>query len=543
MFYSRLKIYENERKPDCERNIIFSTGSSYTTIHGCRRHCIVDVVPLPAKKRWVFMKKVKTTLFATILSFLIGASGMYIGMSFVNGEESMPNNAVADNAGTFPIELPAELDEQASEKFKKAFELISEQYVEGVDNQTLLEGAIEGMLGTLEDPYSVYMDPETAAQFEESLDSHFSGIGAEVSMNNGNVTIVAPFRDSPAERSGLQPNDRIIEIDGESIEGLSLYDAVLKIRGEKGTIVKLTIERPGVTQMITLEIERDEIPIETVRPNTIEHKGQTIGVLEITSFSKDTAEHFEKELKAFEEQGIDGLVIDVRGNPGGYLDVVEEIGKLIIPEQLPIVQIENREGERVRYLSSLQERKDYPIVGLIDGGSASASEILAGALKEAGNYDLVGETTFGKGTVQSAIKLGDGSEIKLSLYKWLTSDGNFINEVGIDPTVEVRQPDYFYLPPITVEEDLEYDMLNEQIRNAQMMLKGLGFEPGRTDGYFGEQTSNAVQAFQERHELPSTGIIDEGTASAIQEQVIELIRDEKNDVQLQTALELIVNGE
>ncbi len=430
-------------------------------------------------------------------------------------------------------------DEEMLEKFSKALNIIQEQYVEEVDEQELLEGAIEGMLRSLDDPYSVYMDEETAQQFMESLGSHFEGIGAEVSMTDGKVTIVAPFRESPAEKAGLQPNDQIIEIDGETIEGLSLYEAVLQIRGEKGTTVRLTIERPGTTEPIEIPVVRDEIPIETVKVDVLEHDGLKVGLLDITSFSEDTADRFAEGLKELEAQGIDGLLIDVRGNPGGYLNSVEEIGKLIIPDEKPIVQIENREGEKVRYISTLKERKPYPIIGLTDRSSASASEILAAALIEGGGYDVVGETTFGKGTVQQTIQLGDGSELKLSLFKWLTSAGNDINKKGVVPTVEVLQPDYFYTIPLSGEETLKYDMMNDQIKSAQMMLEGLGYNPGRTDGYFGEQTVEAVKAFQQKQQLNATGEITGETASLLQQQIVEKVRERENDVQLQTALDLL----
>ena len=496
----------------------------------------MDVVPF-LQERWKVMNNIrgKTLAFAVVLSLLIGASGMYVFMNGLDAEVGEDKHPVLAETVDAKHE---ELDTVT--KFLSAMELISERYIHEVDEKVLLEGAIEGMVKALDDPYSVYMDEETASQFMESLDSHFSGIGAEVNMTNGQVTIVSPMRESPAEKAGLLPKDRIVKIDGESIEGLTLYDAVLRIRGEKGTEVVLTIDRPTSSELIEISVERDEIPIESVRVNTIEHKGKTVGVLEITSFAKDTAERFGKELATLEDQGIDGLIIDVRGNPGGLLNVAEEIGKLVIPPGEPIVQIQNRDGEKVRYISSLSEKKEYPIIGLIDQGSASASEIIAGALKEAGNYDLVGQTTFGKGTVQQALQLGDGSEIKLSLFKWLTSDGNFINGEGVEPTVEVSQPEFFYLPPLNVHEDLEYDMLNEQVRNAQHMLKGLGFEPGRTDGYFSKQTEQAVSAFQNTNNLEATGIIDEKTAATIHEAIVEAIRDQKNDFQLQAAIELII---
>ncbi|WP_062050169.1 S41 family peptidase [Bacillus sp. JCM 19034] len=439
------------------------------------------------------------------------------------------------------VEEIASGNQEFLEKFEAARLIIEEHYVDEIDEDELMQGAIAGMLEALDDPYSVYMDEEEASQFSESLGSHFEGIGAEVMMSDGHVTIVTPMRDSPAERAGLLPNDKILEIDGESVEGLSLQEAVMQIRGEKGTTVELTIERETANDQIKIPVVRDEIPIENVRHEVIERDGQSLGLIEIISFSIDTAERFEEALNDLEADSIDGLIIDVRGNPGGYLDQVEEIGKLIIPHQKPIVQTESRSGERMRFLSSLDEPKPYPIVGITDRASASASEILAAALIEAGEYDVVGETTFGKGTVQQTIPLGDGSQLKLSVFKWLTSAGNDINGKGVEPTIEVMQPDYFYTIPVSVEEEpLAEDMLSEQIRSAQLMLEGLGYEPGREDGYYSAETVEAVRSFQADYDLDVTGEIDQETASMLHEEIVESVRERENDHQLNKAIEVLI---
>lgn len=465
------------------------------------------------------------------VSLLIGSGGTYFGLKFLD-EQSSSTNSTSD--------ISSSLDESDLEKIKKSYEYISSNYVEDVDHDKIVEGAIKGMISTLEDPYSVYMDEETVKQFTESLDSSFEGIGAEVSMQNGKVTIVAPFKDSPAEKAGLKPNDRVITIDNEPTEGLDLYEAVLKIRGKKGTYVTLGIERDGHSELIEIKVKRDKIPIETVYADKKKVNGKTIGIIEITSFSENTAKDFEKELRSLEKEKIDGLIIDVRGNPGGYLQSVEDIAQLIIPNNKPFIQIEDREGNRQKTSSSLKHKKPYPIVGLIDEGSASASEILAAALKENAGYELVGATSFGKGTVQQTVKLGDGSELKLTMFKWLTPDGNWIHEKGIEPTINVRQPEFYYTSPINVtDKPLQHDMYDEQIKSAQLMLEGLGFSPGRTDGYFSKQTEQAVLAFQKKHQLKATGKIDEQTASKLQEKILELIRSGEQDIQLQTALELI----
>ncbi len=470
------------------------------------------------------------------LSLVLGASGTYLALNFLNQNQPQGSNLPLTNGQTGTVSENTEGD---FAKIQQAYELILGRYVENVDQDILIEGAIKGMVGTLEDPYSVYMDKDTAEQFTQSLDSSFEGIGAEVSMVDGRVTIVAPFKDSPAEKAGLKPNDQIIKIDGESIEGLDLYEAVLKIRGEKGTTVNLDVMRPGVNDLLNIKVIRDTIPIETVYASMKKYNGKNVGYIEITSFAEKTAEDFVTSLDELEKDGLDGLVIDVRGNPGGLLDSVEQILKHLVTKDLPYVQIEQRDGNKQRFFSTLEEKKGYPITVLINEGSASASEILAGALKEAGGYEIVGEKSFGKGTVQQAVPMEDGSNIKLTMYKWLTPEGNWIHKKGVEPTIPVKQPEFFYSNPIQLEDDLVFDMNNEKIRNAQLMLKGLGFEPGREDGYYSEQTVTAVKAFQTANELEVTGKIDKETASRIESEILEAVRDENNDVQLKTAIKIL----
>ncbi|GEL07849.1 S41 family peptidase [Salisediminibacterium halotolerans] len=482
---------------------------------------------------------------AVVFSLAAGAGGMYAAMDLTDTEDSQEesvNEEALLNEEVSEEEDGADLASEL-EKIEETFNIVSSQYIDDVDETELVDGAISGMLETLDDPYSVYMDEETAGEFMESLDSSFEGIGAEVNMTDGQVTIVAPIPDTPAEEAGLRPNDQLIEIDGENIEDLSLNEAVMEIRGEKGTTVTLTIDRPGSSDLMEIDVERDEIPVETVSSEVVEKDGQTIGELEIRSFSENTAEQFEEELMALEDEGIDGLILDVRGNPGGYLQSVEQIGDLIVPGGEPIVQMEDPNGEVVREISNLEEDKDYPIVTLINEGSASASEILAAALKEAADQDVVGETTFGKGTVQQTLPFEDGSELKLSMFRWLTSAGNDIDENGVEPTHEVSQPDYFYLSPLENDEPLEYDMSNDDVETAQVMLGAMGYDPGREDGYFDESTEEAVRSLQEEEGLETSGQIDEDTADRMQELLIDLIQDPDEDLQREKAIELLTDGE
>ncbi|QFK72843.1 PDZ domain-containing protein [Pradoshia sp. D12] len=422
------------------------------------------------------------------------------------------------------------------DKVRQAYDIITSNYVERIDGGQLTEGAIKGMLGELKDPYSVYMDEETSSQFQQTLDSRFQGIGAEISFMDGKFIIVSPFKNSPAERSGIKPGDEIIRIDSKDVKGLELYDVVSLIRGKIGTKVTIDIKRNGNDQPITFLVERDEIPIETIHTAIKKVRDKKIGYIQITSFSEETAEDFLEDLKGLEEDKVDGLLIDVRGNPGGLLTSVQEILEVFVTNEHPYIQIQERNGKKNKFFSTLKSEKEYPIAVLINKGSASASEIFAGAMQEAEGYPLIGEKTFGKGTVQQPVSMGDGSTIKLTFYKWLTPNGTWIHKKGIAPTMSVHQDSYYTLQPLVVTEDLRKDMNNKQVKTLQQMLEGLGYAPGRTDGYFSSKTEKAVLAFQRMHKLPVTGSVDQDVAAKLQQAVVDKIKDEKNDRQLQTGL-------
>ncbi|WP_062354208.1 S41 family peptidase [Bacillus kwashiorkori] len=476
------------------------------------------------------MKKYHLVI-AVILSLLIGSAGTYTSMSWFNNQakKDQPNN----------FYRPMEKSEVDFTKVKRAYEVIKNGYVEDVDRKQLIDGAVQGMLSTLEDPYSVYMDEEKSVQFNQSLDSSFEGIGAEIGEVEGKIIILSPYKNSPAEKAGLKPYDQILQIDGEDVTNFDLLDVTLKIRGKKGTAVSLVIRREGITSPITIEVIRDMIPIETVYSQLFDSGQDRIGYIEITSFSRDTGKDFSHHLKQLEKKEITGLIIDVRGNPGGLLPTVEEIASQLVTSKKPILQIEQRNGNRESIHSKLKKKKDYPMVVLTDKGSASASEILAAALQEGEGYPVIGENSFGKGTVQQQFDLGDNSHIKLTLLKWLTPDGNWIHGKGIVPDIPIKQADLYHLHPLQIDTALKRDMNNEQVKYAQLILKSIGFEPGRTDGYFSETTEYAVKAFQQEVNLSSNGIIDQVTANAMEEKVKKMMADVKNDRQLQTAIKYL----
>ena len=422
-------------------------------------------------------------------------------------------------------------------KLYTAYDTLKNSYFEDVEQEDLINGAINGMVQALDDPYSDYMDTKEAKNFHESISSSFEGIGAEIQELDGFIQIVSPIKESPAEKAGLKPNDKVISVDGKSIQGMSATEAVLLIRGEKGSTVTLSIERPGMAEPMDVSIVRDTIPIETVYGEMIEEE-EGIAKVQLTSFSENTTKELINTLNELESQGMKGLVLDLRQNPGGLLDQAIAIASLFLPDNEMILQIEDREGNRQEIKSSSSHSNpDVPLVVIVDKGSASASEILAGAFKESGNITLVGEKTFGKGTVQRAQDFKDGSNLKFTTEKWLTPKGNWIHKKGITPDIEVALPDYASLTLINPESELKLSTSSTEVQTAQKMLKAIGFDPGREDGFFDENTEKAVKDFQAQEKIENNGILTGETTTRLMQSLREFVQS--NDTQLQKAVEIL----
>lgn len=423
------------------------------------------------------------------------------------------------------------------DKLNKAMSLIEKRYLLPADRKKLLDGAVQGMVESLSDPYSVYKPEDEAEQYMDALQGAFTGIGAELRIENGTVVVEAPIRGSPAERAGLQPRDVLLSINGESLYGLTLSEAVTKIRGPKGTKAKLKVQRAGRSEPLDLELVRDRIDPETV---SSEIGADGIGHLFINQFTNETSAQVAEELAAMERQGLKVLVIDVRNNPGGYLQSVVEVADLLLEKGKPIVQSEYRDGHRKVDVAEhgAKNGKRYPMVVLINKGSASASEILAGALKQSAGALLVGDTTYGKGTVQVHFngELGDDSLIKLTVYKWLLPDGTWINEEGIEPDIRVAQPDYFLAWRLPRDRVLKPDSTGGDVENLQTILSGVGYPADRSDGYYSPKTREAVERFQKDESLPPTGEVDAETAQRLEEKLYAALQDRANDAQWQRAL-------
>ncbi len=421
------------------------------------------------------------------------------------------------------------------DKLYTAYDTLKDKYYKEVDQENLINGAINGMVEALDDPYSDYMDTSEAKGFHDSISSSFEGIGAEIQEQDGFIMIVSPIKDSPAEKAGLKPNDMITSVDGKSIQGMSANKAVLLIRGKKGTTVKLAIKRPGVEERVDVSIVRDTIPIETVYGKMMD---DGIAHIQITSFSDNTTSELVTILNDMKDQGMKGLILDLRQNPGGLLNQAIQISSLFLPDSEVVLQVEDREGNREKITSKASnDNPNVPIVVVIDKGSASASEILAAAVSESGNVKLVGEKSFGKGTVQQAQSFSDGSNIKFTTEKWLTPDGNWIHKKGITPDIEVALPDYASLTMLNTESELKLSVSSPEVKTAQQMLSALGYDPGREDGYFDEKTEQAVKDFQSKENLERTGILTGDSTMKLMEKLRDQIK--ANDTQVQKAIEVL----
>ena len=421
------------------------------------------------------------------------------------------------------------------DKLYTAYDTLKDRYYKEVDQDHLINGAINGMVEALDDPYSDYMDTSEAKGFHDSISSSFEGIGAEIQEQDGFIMIVSPIKDSPAEKAGLKPNDIVTSVDGKSIQGMSANEAVLLIRGKKGTTVKLAIKRPGVEELVDVSIVRDTIPIETVYGKMMD---DGIVHIQITSFSDNTTSELVTILNDMKDQGMKGLVLDLRQNPGGLLNQAIQISSLFLPDSEVVLQVEDRAGNREKITSKASsDNPNVPIVVVIDKGSASASEILAAAVSESGNVKLVGEKSFGKGTVQQAQDFSDGSNIKFTTEKWLTPDGNWIHKKGITPDIEVALPDYASLTMLNTESELKLSVSSPEVKTAQQMLSALGYDPGREDGYFDEKTEQAVKDFQSKENLERTGILTGDSTMKLMEKLRDQIK--ANDTQVQKAIEVL----
>lgn len=348
------------------------------------------------------------------------------------------------------------------EPFFEVLGIVRSEYInKDIDIRKLVQGAIKGMLLELEDPYSRYLDPISFQREQENIFmGHFYGLGIIVTLVEGQLTVISPIEDTPAFLAGIKANDKIIEIDGESTKGFTLDEAVNILRGEKGTPVTLTIKRENFEELMEFTIIRDTITVEAVKEKLLEEN--KIGYIRISTFNANTISELQRVLNDFADIPLMGIILDLRNNPGGLLDSAIEVASQFIKEG-EIVKIKGRNNLIRTYLSYGNTYPDWPLAVLINKGSASASEIVAGAIQDNRRGIVFGEKSFGKGLVQQIYPLSDNSAVTISTSEYYTPEGRVINNIGIEPDVTILNPD-------DSEEDLQLEAA------IKFLLKNVNYE-------------------------------------------------------------------
>ncbi|MEE3343588.1 MAG: S41 family peptidase [Bacilli bacterium] len=374
-------------------------------------------------------KQLKSQIFNAIYYQLMGALMCLIVLYFLSGGKNY-------------IKLYKELN-----KLIDTYDAITTSYYGKVDKEKIINSAISSMVSSVDDGFTTYSDEEKTESFMETVGGVYEGIGASVSKDEkGNIVIVEIFDNSPAKKAGLKEKDIVLKIDDKNFENKSITDMAEYVKNSKNKTIKLTIKRGEEEKDII--IKREKINVPTISSKIIEQDNKKIGYINISIFSSVTTTQFKKELKKLEKKKIEALIIDVRNNNGGYLTTATDISSMFLKKGKIIYRLSSK-NKTIKEKDKTTEHREYPIAVLTNKYSASASEILAAAIKESYNGHIVGTTTYGKGTVQKAKKLKDGTMIKYTVQKWLTPKGNWIDKKGVTPTEKVE------LKSLTKDEQLE----------------------------------------------------------------------------------------
>lgn len=395
------------------------------------------------ERRETTSTETKTPLMGVALALVFAMGAFLTGME-IGSQRSIQADAGVSNEAFLGSFFGASTQKNVDMgEFWRVWDVLDKKFVSSTTTEPItdtqkMEGAIQGLVDAYGDPYTVYMPPEDAKIFEADIAGNFEGVGMEIGMRENMLTVIAPLPETPAERAGIRAGDTLVKIDGAVTEGMSVDEAVKKIRGEKGTTVTLTIFREGATELMDLPVVRDTINIPTSK---VEQR-DGVFIIRLYNFSALAEARVQEALRQFMQSGGTKLVIDLRGNPGGYLQSAVNIASYFLPMGKPVVREAYGDGRPEDVYRSqgrdLHQYRNFDTVVLVDGGSASASEILAGALSENGVATLVGTKTFGKGSVQELVEMDSGASLKVTIARWLTPLGHSISQSGLDPEVKVE---------------------------------------------------------------------------------------------------------
>lgn len=418
-----------------------------------------------------------TALIALFMIVLAFGGGLYIGKT-----ETIFGHSV-DIGRYMPLPQSSEAEDSVNlSEFWDVWSLLDQKFVSAsssakLSNEEKIRGAIAGLVAAYGDPYTTFFPPSEAARFEDEISGNFSGVGMEVGMRKGIITIIAPLPGTPAEQAGLLPGDAIVTIDEKSTEGMSIDEAVRLIRGEKGTKVKFSVYREGETEFRAVEVTRDNIEIPTVKTETV---GDTF-VISLYSFNAVSDTKMEEAMSQYVNSGKNKLVLDLRGNPGGYMQSAVDIASFYLPAGKIVVREQMSAGgeDKVFRTRNRQAGEFNPknLVVLVDNGSASASEILAGALKDHGVATVIGVPTFGKGSVQELVDLDDGSSLKVTIARWFTPNGVSISNGGLSPDIIIKRTFEDREANVDPQKDAAIKFLNGEVVESQTLDTELQKDP------------------------------------------------------------------
>jgi len=397
--------------------------------------------------------KIVVLILVAVITF---SAGIFVGAYFID------HNSGVGSVYNKNIEEPTFFNRDVDFRmFWQVWNFVKDNYYkQPVSETALFYGALEGMVDALKDPYTVFLDPELSELFISDLEGQFEGIGAEIGIKHDVLTIISPLPDSPAERAGLRPGDLVFAIDGEDTAGISIDEAVSKIRGEAGTEVVLTIFREGSEETQDIPITRGQIDMVSVR-TTIRDDG--IAYIELFRFAEDTEQLFEAAVNEVIKSGADAIIVDLRGNSGGYLESAVNVGSHWIGEDVVTIERDSKGEELPFYGKNKPILAGIPTVVLINAGTASGSEIMAGALRDYSLATIIGEQSYGKGSVQQMESFKDGSAVKVTIAEWLTPNGESFNEAGLTPDIiiEMTPEDY------NDDEDPQFDQAIEYLLKGE----------------------------------------------------------------------------
>lgn len=431
----------------------------------------------------------------------------------------------------------------------QAYSLITQKSVYGTEEEELIEGAIRGMANAIQDPYSTYYTEKEAAIHKQSLAGQRVGIGVEITEKNGKFIVVAPVKSSPAEKAGIRPFDEIVQVDDQRLEGKTMGELMQMIQGKAGEKVTLVLYRPSTERHIKVTVERAEMNNETVTSKVLELDEANIGYISISMFGEKTAEEWVKATQKLISEDVEGFIVDLRDNPGGYLHSVAAVVSSIGKSGTTFAYMQNGAGEMEALKTSnieaeevyLNTMKKLPIIVLQNEGSASASEVMAGAVQSWERAIIVGSKSFGKGTVQETWGLENGGELKLSTNKWLTPEREWIHGKGIQADVEVEQHPLFLLELIPLSGEFGEGDFSEEVAYTQKVLSGLGYSITRTDGFFDKDTAESVVQYRKKNKLKNGRHMDDEFFASIREQVTSYKQNVENDVQLNMGISVMLN--